>query len=289
VYVGGVATSSSNQLLWAAGSSITFVFTGGHWEVADSPGTWDGGTCSAASGTAGKTASVGQCVLFKGASVKVRMSYDNTASSVMLDVQSLGAKNVYFGSTSTRPTRDNGYSWKASSLVEFVFDGEYWRTGSRTYINGGDIVTGTIDASKVTVNNLDASKITTGTLNADRINVSAVSAKVIDALEITGEKIKGGTIEGVTLKSIGEHRTVKVEDGLVRFYFNNDSYNSVTIEPTSHSYGAIAITNRIGSFHAQFGESAISLQNRQYEIRIDNGIKFYRLMDDSSSLLEKWT
>lgn len=243
VYVGGVATSSSNQLLWAAGSSITFVFTGGHWEVADSPGTWEGGTCNVASGTAGKTASVGQCVLFKGASVKVRMSYDNTASSPTLNVQSLGAKNVYFGSASNRPTRDNGYSWKGGSLVEFVFDGQYWRTGSRTYINGGDIVTGTIDASKVTVTNLDASKITSGTIDAARINVSAIKADIIDAIEITGEQIKGGTITGVVLETESSRSGTKISisEGTTLFYpITSSSYTKVPFAISAGGSGSIS-------------------------------------------------
>jgi hypothetical protein len=287
VYVGGSETGPSNQLLWAAGSSITFVFTENHWEVADSPGTWDGGTCSVASGTAGKTASAGQCVLFKGASVKVRMTNDNTASSPVLNVQSLGAKAIYFGSTTTRPTKANGYSWKASSLVEFVFDGQYWRTGSRTYINGGDIVTGTIDAARI-----DTNTIKTQVLEAFDINAYNINADNINAGTLSGDRIQGGTIDGVTLKSQGDHQSVKVEDGLMKFYFNNDEYNSATIEATGHTEGALAITNRVGSFHAQFGSDMIHLVvTNQYGIMISSaGIKFYRMTGTgTNTVLDSWT
>lgn len=52
---------------------------------------------------------------------------------------------------------------------------------SKTIINGSNIRTGTIDASKVTVANINASNITTGTINADRINAETLRVKTIYA------------------------------------------------------------------------------------------------------------
>jgi len=148
IYVGDKATASSNRLLWAAGASVTFVYDGSYWVVADSPGTWNGGTCSS-SADSDKVASCGKVVLFNGASVKLLMTYGNTSANSWLNVQSLGNRPIYFGNTYTVPTVENGYSWRAGSLVEFVFDGKDWRTGSRTYIDGGDIVTGTISGNLI--------------------------------------------------------------------------------------------------------------------------------------------
>lgn len=297
VYVGGVVTSSTNQLLWAARSTVTFVFDdSGHWEVADNPGSWDGGSCSASASTGAKTATANGCVIFKGASVKVRMSNRNDSSSPTLNVSSLGSKSIYYGDTSNAPTFSNGNTWLGGSIADFVFDGQYWRTGMLTVIDGGNIRTGSITATQIqahsiTANEISSSYVYAGSINASQIQAGTLGANVIYGGTISGDKINGGTISGVTLESQGDNQNVKIEDGLIKFYFNNDSYNSATIEPTNHTYGAIAITNRIGSFYAQFGESAISFRNRQYEIEIDNsGIKFYRITGGGTySLLDSWS
>jgi hypothetical protein len=296
VYAGGSETGPSNQLLWAAGSSITFVFTEGHWEVADSPGTWDGGTCNVSSSTSTKTATAMRCVLFSGASVKVRMTNDNTASSPVLNVQSLGAKAIYFGSTTTRPTKANGYSWKASSLVEFVFDGQYWRTGSRTYINGGDIVTGTIDAARIDTN----------TLKAD----------IINAIEITGDKINGGTISGVTFKSSGDGYSMEIAGGTYSVFFDDFNpfsiwANGATGDTTAMYFGiknpfspvcvmdkdGVSMLGRDSSdpyndvASVSVSKGFVSVGSRKYELEIDNanGIRLIRRSGSSVTILERWT
>ena len=46
-----------------------------------------------------------------------------------------------------------------------------------TNINGANIKTGTIDASRVNVTNLNASNIKTGTIDADRINLNTIASK----------------------------------------------------------------------------------------------------------------
>ena len=52
---------------------------------------------------------------------------------------------------------------------------------SKTVINGSNIRTGTIDASKVTVTNINASNITSGTISADRIDADTLKVKTIYA------------------------------------------------------------------------------------------------------------
>ena len=115
-------------------------------------------------------------------------------------------------------------------------------TAGATTINGSNIKTGTIDASKATITNINASNITTGTLSANRIsggtidaskisvtNLNAsnitsgslsanrISGGTIDASKISvtnlnasnitsgtisGNRIRGGVIEGTTLKTV---------------------------------------------------------------------------------------
>lgn len=168
IYVASAATSATNQLLWVAGSSLTFVYDGTYWRVLDSPGTWDGTACAVAAGTAAKTTTASGVVIFKGTTISVPMTYANTSTSATLNVSSLGAKNIYYGTTTTRPTTSNGRGWIAGRTVDFRFDGAYWRLKD----------TGTV---------IDGSHITTGTIDVDRLNLYS---------EMTVNQAKGGAVGG---------------------------------------------------------------------------------------------
>ena len=74
--------------------------------------------------------------------------------------------------------------------------------GTTTIIDGGHIVTGTIDASMVNVVNLNASNITTGTLDASLIRAGSIDAKLITTGTLSAIDISGVNIEGSTIKSV---------------------------------------------------------------------------------------
>lgn len=91
-----------------------------------------------------------------------------------------------------------------SGLVKFT---DLSESGTTT-INGSNITTGTIDASKVTVKNLNASNITSGTLSANKINGGTITASAISlgsgkfAVTTAGAlTATSGTIGGFTLGS----------------------------------------------------------------------------------------
>ena len=128
IYVNGAVTGTSNQLLWSANANITFTYDGTYWRVDSEPRTWYG-TCSTAASTAAKTTAINEVVICKGTQVVLNMTYENTNTSATLNVTSTAAKNIYYGTTTTRPTTDNGYGWTASSTATFIFDGAYWRIG----------------------------------------------------------------------------------------------------------------------------------------------------------------
>ncbi|MBR1445502.1 MAG: hypothetical protein IJ586_00235, partial [Alloprevotella sp.] len=131
VWVANAATSASNLLLWGAGASITFRYDGTQYQVVGDPRSWYG-KCSIAAGTAAKTddaqAATG-AVICKGATVSLGMAYSNTATSPTLNVAGTGAKALYAGNGTTRPTTANGFGWQDGSTVDLVFDGQYWRVG----------------------------------------------------------------------------------------------------------------------------------------------------------------
>lgn len=120
--------SATNQLLWASGATIRFMYNAslGQWRVADTTPTYYS-TCSIAEGVAAKTAGCAGCVIFKGVAIHIVMTAANTNTSATLNVNSTGAKAIYYGNTTTRPTTANEYGWKAGATASFVFDGAYWR------------------------------------------------------------------------------------------------------------------------------------------------------------------
>ena len=153
IWVGSGATSSTNRLLWLAYTSITFVYDGTIYRVADNPPALYGDTCSTGESTGTKNITCPYAVIFKGATITIPMTYANNSSSGALQIGN-GTYNlmvipVYHGTGTTVPTKDNGKSWLAGSTVIFTYDGCYWRTGNQTYIDGGNIVSHSITADQI--------------------------------------------------------------------------------------------------------------------------------------------
>ena len=260
IYVGDKATSSANELLWAAGASVTFVYDGTYWYVADSPGTWNGGTCTALAAEDTKEASCPKIVIFNGVSVKLQMRSMNTSNYALLDVQSLGSFPIYFGNTSSRPTYNNGYTWQIDSIVEFVFDGYCWRTGSRTYIDGGSILTGTINTNRLDATSIQTNIVKTCELSADKITSGTISAN----------RISGGTLTGLRFISESADKKVEIDKGQIIFNYikNGTTYSSAKI----FSYGGLN------------GISSIGISNRDTETQ-DGG--WLRMTDDTIDIVSR--
>ena len=82
-------------------------------------------TCDTAAGTAAKVASLaaGTLSLKAGATVAVKFTYANTASSPTLNIAGTGAKAMYI-----QGVRD--VYWNAGATVSFTYDGTNWRVSS---------------------------------------------------------------------------------------------------------------------------------------------------------------
>lgn len=85
------------------------------------------GTSSTAASTTSKTASTtdGDFVLQTGAVVRVKFTYDNTATTPTLNIDSTGAHNIKAYNT----TKPDVY-WKAGDVVEFTYDGTNFIMGA---------------------------------------------------------------------------------------------------------------------------------------------------------------
>lgn len=80
------------------------------------------GTCSTAAATAAKTVSLTNFILETGASVRIKFSNANSASTPTLNVNSTGAKNIRWNNTNLPSTQ----YWTANQVIDFVYDGTYW-------------------------------------------------------------------------------------------------------------------------------------------------------------------
>ena len=81
------------------------------------------GTCSTAAATAAKTVSLTNFVLETGASVRIKFSNANSASTPTLNVNSTGAKNIRWNNANLPSTQ----YWTANQVIDFVYDGSYWQ------------------------------------------------------------------------------------------------------------------------------------------------------------------
>lgn len=179
IYVGGEKVSAANRLSWLWGCTITFVYNGTGYVVADYPPTYSGSTCSAAEGTAAKDTIIDHAVLLKGTAVTVPMTASNTAAAPTLHLRNAAgttlAAAVYFGSSNTAPTKANGFAWPAGAAVSFTFDGQYWRFGNQTFIDGGNILTGSVAADRIKANVVSAINLTTNKIDAKNINAAQIT------------------------------------------------------------------------------------------------------------------
>ena len=111
-----------------------------------------------------------------------------------------------------------------TGLVTFT----HLQTAGQTIINGGNITTGTLDCSKITVTNLNAGSITTGTFNASRIG-----AGILDCSKITVSNLSADSI------TTGNFNASRISGGILdcsKITVNNLNANSITSGVLEVSY-----------------------------------------------------
>lgn len=85
---------------------------------------------------------------------------------------------------------------KADKLsLEGLVTIENLKTSGKTIINGSNITTGTIDASKAVITNINASNIKSGEIDASKITVKNIDASKITTGTLSASKIKGGSLD----------------------------------------------------------------------------------------------
>lgn len=158
------------------------------------------GTCGTAAATAAKTVTVKNFVLETGASIRVKFTHKNTASNPTLNVNSLGAKAIYWHGSKISETE----YWEDGAIIEFVYNGTQWEIVGSTalvanLVNGAPETLDTLNEIAAALeNNKDivtvlrqaidekADKTELATTNA---NVAANKAAIEAFVPITAEEI----------------------------------------------------------------------------------------------------
>lgn len=79
-------------------------------------------TCSTSASTAAKTVSKANFQLSTGAEITVKFTVTNTASNPTLNVNSTGARSIYYNGTNIQAS-----ALAANRVYKFVYDGSYWQ------------------------------------------------------------------------------------------------------------------------------------------------------------------
>ena len=181
------------------------------------------GVCYTAAATAAKTVSITGFVLKKGASVRVKFAYSNTADSPTLNVNDTGAKSIVYSGYSSLLEK---YYWKSGDLLTFTYNGAFWeladdasRKNART-IWANDTTTATVTAGTVTFNS------NTFVCNSDNFHVTSAGTVTAANFTATGAFTGGSTTSGYGMR-LGT-------DGCLRGYRNGSEIGR--LDPTASTY-----------------------------------------------------
>lgn len=219
IYLNNAPLPSSNW--WAAGDTVTFVYSGTYWYVVDGAvykqlnstnnavssltlradsfdvsiksiqATY--GTCSTTAATVTKVVTLSNFTKFVGQTVTVRFTYANTASNPMLKVQAdSNGTNAASGYILVNGSyMGSAYYWKAGDVVTFVWDGTYWRVGDGGTLSQIQVLKNSIklEVSNLALGSTASIKMTVGdsttTTTADLTKVRKAFANDSSAITIS--------------------------------------------------------------------------------------------------------
>ena len=119
------------------------------------------GECRTAAGTADKTVTCPEATeLYAGLTVLIEFDYNNTVAAPTLNVNGLGAKQIYVNGAVASST--NCFLWSGGAKIQFTYNGTYWvPVGHPCTYYGTSATAATTAAKLVTVSNIVICKGTT--------------------------------------------------------------------------------------------------------------------------------
>lgn len=230
------------------------------------------GTCSTAAGTAAKTVDVDNFSLETGARVLVKFTVTNTAASPTLNVESTGAKAIYYNGAAITA----GYL-KANKTYEFVYNGTQWDMISdvdtnTTYTFNGAVSTikdSNLTASRALVSNGNGKVWYSAVTSTELGYLDGVTSNVQTQLDgksasghthnYAGSSSAGGA--ATSANKVNSSLTVQLNGGTTegtnKFTFDGSGAKSVNITPSA--IGAAASSHSHSSYVNQNAFSNVTV------------------------------
>lgn len=194
------------------------------------------GTSTTSAETVAKTVTCSDFSLTTGATVIVKFTYANTASSPTLNVNSTGAKYIlYRGAKLT----NSSYYWGGGDLVEFYYDGGYW--------NILNILNSSSDTKVNVVQGNTTKAYLLGTSTTPSSTATGVTAVSDTGVYLSNEKagaLNVGTL--YALESVGVCSTPVPEVWAEIIYENGTSLGE-SYAPKSHTHNYAGSTSAGGA------------------------------------------
>ena len=201
------------------------------------------GTCSTAAATAEKAVSVAaNFSLTVGAIVAVKFTNSNTASNVTINVNSTGAKSIWYN-TAAYTGNDKNVTGNAGRITTYMYDGTYWVwisngvDNNTTYTNAslgqGYATCDTAAATAAKVASLSSYSLSTGGMVAVKFtyNVPANATLNINSKGAKSIYYRGAAITADIIKA----------GDIATFMYNGSQYHLISIDRwqndlTSHNH-----------------------------------------------------
>ena len=225
--------------------------------------------CDTAAGTAAKAITVANYALFAGGSMKVKFANKNTANNATLNINSQGAKALYYQGERASATN----SWDANEVVEIYYDGTSYYANN---VKGGS-GSGVYDVSKehpTSGPNSDGKFTLEYILNSSNVN----------ELIPVNKRYPGMTIQFV---STSDNNYIQARLMTNSFTADVTKWQTVDAEPTAGSHnlvesgGVAKITDSLGKEY-NIAISSASQQALQYAFKEGVTYKIVRLDGNSS-------
>ena len=187
-------------------------------------------TCSTSASTAAKTVSKSNFQLSAGAEIIVQFIYTNTASYPTLNVNSTGAKSIYYNGTNIPAS-----ALAANRVYKFVYDGSYWQ------------LVGTLGYSKTSELTNDAGFLTSADV-VDEVNQEnkPVTSNAVYEYITEDEKVIASALNDLNGRIGGVETTVSENEVVTAAALNDLNRRSTALETSIESIGDLISSANLG-------------------------------------------
>ena len=187
-------------------------------------------TCSTSASTTAKTASKASFQLSTGAEIIVKFTYTNTASNPTLNINSTGARSIYYNGTNIPAS-----ALAANRVYKFVYDGSYWQ------------LVGTLGYTKTSELTNDAGFLTSNDV-VDEVNQEdkLVTSNAVYEYITEDEKVIASALNDLNGRVSGVETNVSENEIVTAAALNDLNRRSTALETSIESIGDLISSANLG-------------------------------------------